>query len=248
MVSLLIAVGGLIGSHVLQEIDRDLRIMYVDYTLAATALGHISADVMRYRATIIRAIEALTQRDFERISASLPEQRARILGAVDRYATATGRMSRRGGDESQELQAVRDSLDAYFSAADQTIALMTKLWEATSSQEAVALRTKAEVHAAENAGAKLIQVSLALDRLVETVAEVARILQEEGRRAIRMASAALIVGTLMIVLLVLFSQRLPLSPTLEPRSAFREPDRFESASFLKPDEEDHAEKFSARKS
>jgi len=248
MLSLLIAVGGLVGSHVLQEIDRDLRIMYVDYTLAATDLGHISADVMRYRATIIRAIEALTQRDFERISASLPEQRARILGAVDRYATATGRMSRRGGDESQELQAVRDSLDAYFSAADQTIALMTKLWEATSSQEAAALRTKVEVHAAENAGAKLVQVSLALDRLVETVAEVARILQEEGRRAIRMAGAALIVGSLLIALLVLFSQRLPPSPSLEPRSALREPDRFESTSFLNPAEDDHAEKFSARKS
>ncbi|MGH7227753.1 MAG: hypothetical protein ACREIH_00955, partial [Nitrospiraceae bacterium] len=143
---------------------------------------------------------------------------------------------------------VRDSLDAYFSAADQTIALMTKLWEATSSQEAAALRTKAEVYAAENAGAKLIQVSLALDRLVETVAEVARILQEEGRRAIRMASAALIIGSLLIALLVLFGQRLSPSPRSEPRSALREPDHLGSPSFLNPAEEDHAEKFSARKS
>lgn len=36
--------------------------MYAEYTLGATDLAHISADVMRYQATIIRALEADSQK------------------------------------------------------------------------------------------------------------------------------------------------------------------------------------------
>lgn len=219
LVSLLIAVGGLASSHILRGIDRDLRIMYADYTLAATDLGHISADILRYRATIRRALEAPTLKDFERISASLPDQRARILNAVDRYAAASGRVSRSGRSEAQDLQAVRESLDAYFSASDVTIALLTKLWGASSSPEAAALKSKAELYAAfENARPKLIQVSFALDRLLETVAEVAKDLQAEGVGAIRASSAVLLLGSFLLALLVLFGQRLSPSPRIESRS------------------------------
>lgn len=248
LVSLLIAVGGLVSSHILRGIDRDLRIMYADYTLAATDLGHISADILRYRATVRRALEAPTLKNFERISASLPDQRARILKAVDRFVAASAQVSRSGRSEGQDLQAVRVSLDAYFSAADVTIALLTKLRRATPPQEAAALRSKTEVYAAfENARPTLIQVSLALDRLVETVAEVAKDLQGEGARVIRIASAALIIGSFLIALLVLFSQRLSPSPSLEPRSALREPDRLESPSFLNSVEENEVENISVRK-
>ena len=217
LVSMLIAVGGLVSSHILRGIDRDLRVMYADYTLAATDLGHISADILRYRATIRRALEAPTLKDFERIAASLPDQRTRILKAVDRFVAASGRVSRNGRSEAQDLQAVRDSLNSYFSAADVTIAFLTKLRRATSPQEAAALRSKAEVYAVfENARPTLIQVSLALDRLLETVAEVAKDLQEEGVRAIRMASAVLLVGCFLLAMLVLSGQRLSPSPRSEP--------------------------------
>jgi hypothetical protein len=46
--------------------------MYTEYTLGVTDLARISADVMRYRNTIIRALEADRQKDFERITESLP--------------------------------------------------------------------------------------------------------------------------------------------------------------------------------
>ena len=78
-ISLLVVGLGLIGARALSEIDQDLRIMYTEYTLAATDLAHISADIIRYRTTVIRALEAATKKDFERITTSLPDQRARIL-------------------------------------------------------------------------------------------------------------------------------------------------------------------------
>lgn len=248
LVSLLIAAGGVVSSHALREIDENLRIMYTDYTLAATGLGHVSADVIRYRATVVRAVEAPTRKDFERISASLPDQRGRILKAVDHFAAATVTVSRNGRNEAPDLQETRNSLAAYFSADDETVALLIRMWQTTSREEAAALRNKAEVHLTDNAGPKLMQVSLALNGLIETVAAVARDLHTEGRRAIRTASAVLLVGCALIVLLILSGQRLPPSPSLEPRSVLREPGQVEPSSFLHSRDEDQAKKFSIRKS
>lgn len=200
----MIATLGLAGARELSQVDQDLRIMYTEYTLAATDLAHISADIIRYRTTIIRALEAPTKKDFDRITASLPDQRARIQHAIDRYAAASLRVSRSGRSEPEDLNAVRASLDAYFAAASQTIALLVQVWTAKSPQEAAELRSKAEIHAADNSGPKLIQVSLALDRLLETVADVAKDMRDEGTRTLRMTSTALTVGSVLLALLNLF--------------------------------------------
>src|SRR5581483_103971 len=189
---------------------------YTEYTLAATDLAHISADIIRYRTTIIRALEAPIKKDFDRITASLPDQRARIQHAIDRYAAASLRVSRSGRSEPEDLQAVRESLDAYFAAASRTISLLVQLWQAKSPQEAAELRSKAELQAADNSGPKLIQVSLALDRLLETVAEVAKDMRDEGTRVIRDTSRALMVGSVLIGVLNLLMRRTRPAPEAQP--------------------------------
>lgn len=206
-VSLLIVMLGWLGAQALSKVDEDLRIMYTEYTLGATDLAHISADTMRYRNTIIRALEAKTKKDFERITVSLPEQRARIQHALDRYAAASLRVSRSGRSEPQDLQAVRDSLDAYFSAASQTISLLTQEWTARTPQEAETFRIKAELASADNAGPKVIQFSIALDRLLETVADVAKDMRDEGTQTIRQTSTLLLIGSLTLAVLTLLLRR-----------------------------------------
>src|SRR5581483_3507143 len=209
LISALIAGLGWVSGQALSQVDQDLRVMYTEYTLGAADLAHISADVMRYRNTIIRALEAPTKKEFERITESLPYQRARIQHAIDRYAAASLRVSRSGRSEPRDLQAVRDSLDQYFSAASLTIQLLTQEWNAPSAKEAAEFRRKAEIHAADNSGPKMIQVSLALDRLIETVADVAKDMRDEGTRTIRRTSAMLVGGSFFIALLNLFLTRSP---------------------------------------
>ena len=230
LISVLIAGLGLMVAQALSQIDRDLRIMYTEYTLAATDLAHISADIIRYRTTVIRALEAPTKKDFERITASLPEQRARIQHAIDRYAAASLRVSRSGRSEPEDLQAVRESLDAYFAAASRTNSLLVQLWLAKSPQEAAQLRSQAEHHAADNSGPKLIQVSLALDRLLETVADVAKDMREEGTRVIRATSAALTIGSVLIAFLNLLV-KLPTESSGAPPSSSLQPARRPETAF-----------------
>lgn len=215
-ISLLIVALGWTGAQALSQIDQDLRLMYTEYTLGATDIAHISADVIRFRTTVIRALEAPSQKDFERITASLPELRARIQHSVDRYAGASLRVSRSGRSEPQDIQAVRESLDAYFSAASKTMALLTQQWAARTPQEASMYRTQAEVHAADNAGPKLIQVSVALDRLLDTIADVAKDMRDEGTRTIRQTSSLLVVGSLVLALLNLLVRRRAPAPPAVP--------------------------------
>lgn len=207
VVSILVAGLGWLSGQALSRVDQDLRIMYTEYTLGAADLAHISADVMRYRNTIIRALEADSQKEFERITESLPTQRARIQQAVDRYAAAGLRVSRSGRSEPEDIEAVRRSLDQYFSVASTTVQLLTQEWTAGSQSEREILRRKAEEHAADNGGPKMIQVSLALDRLLDTVADVAKDMREEGTRAIQHTSLLLVVGSFFIALLNLFLAR-----------------------------------------
>ncbi len=207
LVSILIAGLGLLAAQALGRVNQDITLMYAEYTLGATELAHISADAMRYRNTIIRAVEAPSRQDFERITAGLPEQRARIQHSIDRYAAASLRVSRSGRSEEIDMRAVKDSLDAYFQAASKTMTLLTQMWVAATPKEAAALRHEAELHAADNAGPKMIQISLALDRLLETVSEVAKDMRDEGTQVLRETSTVLVVGSLLIALLNLFMGR-----------------------------------------
>ncbi len=204
LVSLLVVVLGVCSAVVLDRVDQDLRIMYTEYTLAAADLAHISADVMRYRTTVIRGLEAPGEEEFARLTVPLPAQRTRIEQAVERYAKASLRVSRSGRSERDDLQALKKSLEAYFAAAGEAVRLMSQVWTAASPAEAAELRHRAELHAADNAGPKLIQVSLALDRLMETVADVAKDMREEGASTIRAIGVVLLGGSFLLALLNLW--------------------------------------------
>lgn len=130
VISALIAGLGFISAHAFSQIDADLQIMYREYTWAAVDLAHISAEVLRYRVTILQAIESSTNKEFEQLTSPLADRRARIQHEVDRYAAASLRVSRSGRNEPEDLQAVQQSLDAYFSSASKTITLLIKSWSA----------------------------------------------------------------------------------------------------------------------
>lgn len=207
LASIVMVAVGLMGARALNHVNQDLRVMYTEYTLAAVDLAHISGDLIRYRTTIIRALEAPDKTSFEQIIAPLPNQRAQVQHAVDRYAAASLRVSRSGRSEPEDLEAVRESLDAYFSTASRTISLLTQSWAAVTPQQAVELRHVAELHAADNAGPKLIQVSLALDHLLETVGEVAKDMRDDGTRTVEETGALILVASILAAGLNLVARR-----------------------------------------
>ncbi|WP_269457663.1 MCP four helix bundle domain-containing protein [Nitrospira japonica] len=197
---------GWIGSQTLSHVDQDLRTIYAEYTMAAADLGHVNGELIRYRTTVLRAIEAETKADFVRIAASLPNVHSRIDKAIQRFVDATNDASpgkNMDARELEELKNVQQRLTAYIDSSHYTIELLKNRWEAKSANEASRLRKAAEEHAAKDAGRKLIGVTLELDRLLEVVAEIAGEVRKEADVSLRIATMEFMVTSVLLAALVL---------------------------------------------
>jgi len=180
--------------------------MYAEYTMAAADLGHVNGELIRYRTTVFRAIEAETKGDFVRIAASLPNIQARIDKALQRFVDATNDASAgkiMDARELEELKTVQQRLTAYIYSSYYTIDLLKDRWEAKSANEARRFREAAEQNAAKDAGTKFIGVTLELDRLLEVVAEIAGEVRKEADLSLRAATIEFMVTSVLLAVLVL---------------------------------------------
>lgn len=206
LISLLIVASGWAGSQTLIRVDQDLRVIYTEYTLAATDLGHLNGELIRYRTSVIRAIETDSKEEFHRILASLPEKRARIDKAITRFVDAAKDASfgnKMDARELAELKAVRERIDVYMDSSRHALQLMEQRWSAASPVEAQRLQNGAREYLAEDAGTKYMSVTGELDRLLEVVATIAGDVKKEADSTLRIVTTVLIMVSLTLGVLVL---------------------------------------------
>lgn len=206
-ISLLIAASGWVGSQTLIRVDQDLRVIYAEYTLAATDLGHVNGELIRYRTSVIRAIEADTKEEFQRIVASLPQKQTRVNNAIERFVEATNDASfdkKMDARELAELKTVRETIDAYMASSHHALQLMEQRWKVVSRDEAQRLQDAAKQYLAKDAGTKYMSVTVEVDRLLEVVAAIAGEVRKEADYRLRIVTVILIAVSLALALLVLF--------------------------------------------
>lgn len=206
-ISLLIIASGWVGSQTLIRVDQDLRVIYAEYTLAATDLGHVNGELIRYRTSVIRAIEADTKEEFQRIVASLPQKQTRVNNAIERFVVATNDASfdkKMDARELAELKTVRERIDAYMASSHQALQLMEQRWKVVSRDEAQRLQDAAKQYLAKDAGTKYMSVTVEVDRLLEVVAAIAGEVKKEADSRLRIVTVVLIAVSLVLALLVLF--------------------------------------------
>jgi hypothetical protein len=216
LISILILASGVYGSQTLTRVDQDLRIIYAEYTLAATDLGHVNGELIRYRTSVIRAIEADRKEDFQRIVASLPQKHTRLDKAIERFVEATNdasRGKRADARELSELKAVQKSIEAYMASSQHALSLMERRWSLGSGAEARRLQELARRYVATDTAAKFINVTIELDRLLEVVATIAGEVKKEADASLRVATMAMIAVSLALAVLVL---TVPLPAKAEP--------------------------------
>jgi hypothetical protein len=206
VISLLIMVGGWLGSNTLIRIDQDLRVIYAEYTLATTDLGHLNGELIRYRTSVIRAIETDNREEFHRILASLPTKRTRIDQAIERFVAATNAVSGgRGLDarELLELKAVQEKIAAYMASSQNALQIMEKRWNIAPAVEAQGLQKRAREYLAEDAGSKYMSVTVELDRLLEVVAGIAGDVKKDAESTLRVVMLLMVSISLSLGILVL---------------------------------------------
>lgn len=210
VISALIAGAGLGGAYTLTTVDQELRVLYAEYTLATTDLGHINAQLIRYRTSVLRAIEADSREEYQRIVDALPLKRNRIEQPLERFikaALATASTKSEAIEELAELRAVKARVAEYMATSDQTVQLLNQRWQTASPGEVRRLRDLAEENAAKRAGEKFVAVTLELDHLLDVVAKIAGEARSEADRQLRIMSAIVIAVSSFLIGLVLFTKR-----------------------------------------
>ena len=185
-------------------------LLYAEYTLATTNLGHINAQLIRYRTSVLRAIAADTREEYQRIVEVLPLKRNRIEQPLEQFIKATQATSSKHSEvieELAELRSVKARVAEYMATSDQTIQFLNRRWQTTSPLEAQRLHDLAEENAAERAGEKFVAVTLELDRLLDVVAKIAGEARNEADRQLRTMTAIVIAVSSFLISLVLFTRR-----------------------------------------
>lgn len=209
IVSVVIAASGWWGAAWLKSVDQNIRVIYSEHSLAVTDLGHIYADLIRYRTMVLRAIEADSERDFEEIKSSLPVVRTRMEGAIERYIRASNRATSGGKIDARELVELKDvqrKLDVYLTSSEHTLQSAERMWKTTPPVERGHLREEAERYAATIAGAKLVNVTAALDGLLTTVGRIGGEVRQDGDNTLRLMTIIIVLTSMGLILLVLLFQ------------------------------------------
>lgn len=178
----IVASMGFFSIHGIQEVREYLNIVYVDYTVAGTDLAKVSTNLIRYRNNIVLAVNAKDQVSMEALLAPQDKLKKQVLASLEAYAATVLRISSSGRDEKKDLERLREALNSYLTSAQVSIDLNREAWRAKTPAEAATFQEKAKDNAAKDAGPKLEMAAAALDELVETVAAVAKDMNEEGER------------------------------------------------------------------
>ena len=205
LISLLIIVGGWLGSRTLIRVDQDLRVIYAEYTLATTDLGHLNGELIRYRTSVIRAVDTDNKEEFHRILASLPGKRTHINQAIERFVIATNDASvgrRLEARELAELKAVQEKIAAYMASSQKVLQIIEQRWKSPAA-EVEGLQTQAREYLAEDVGTRYMSVTVELDRLLEVVAGIAGDVKKDADSTLRVVTMLLVTISLTLSVLVL---------------------------------------------
>ena len=201
-VAVITAVMGWLGAQATLAMRENLRIVYVDYTAPATDMAKTATALGWHRNNVLQMLQAKGRPEYERLRAAQPELQQTILKGCDDYAATELRVSRAGRSEQTDYTAFRQQLDAYFVAAEDTMRAADGIWAAPVPGQAAAARERTAA-LASRAGPKYEAASSGLDRLLGTIADVAKDMNDDGQETARRSLITVGVGASLAVLLAI---------------------------------------------
>ena len=195
LMGVLMGVLGGVAADGLTTLRESLRVVYEDYTVAATDLASVANNLNRTRTNDFLALDAATKADFDKVVARDAEITEAVQKPLAAYAATVLRVSRSGRNETKDLQTFRDAYAAYVAASEMSLETLKRAWASPTKQEMEALQAKARTNAVQQAGLKMEVTIAALNELLTTVKAVAQDMNEEGTAAAAAARRILAIGT-----------------------------------------------------
>ncbi len=194
---------GSLGVHALSSLRENLRIVYADYTVAATDVAKAGAALAQYRNLGVIASGAKDEAECDRAIREQMECAKTMSESMDAYAATTLRVSRAGRNESKDLDTFRTALKEYFEAAGEVSSTSRQAWDANTDEERVTLQNHARQLSLTKSGPALDKALAALRELVATISDVASDMNNDGQATATAGFWTLSAGTVTAIALSL---------------------------------------------
>jgi methyl-accepting chemotaxis protein len=189
---------GWVGVATLQD---NLRTVYVNYTEPVIDLATVRGNMGLYRNTVLQAVQAKNQREYESAATKLPSLREGIDKPLAVYANSAMRVSKSGRNEAEDLKKFRAAMDAYYASAFGVISALADANALPDPEMQERMRSLAATSEFAESAPKFKAASERFAELLKTVGEVAKDLHEEGEAAAGSAKRVLLGGLLVSLLL-----------------------------------------------
>ncbi len=201
-VGVIIIAVGLVGVLGLQTVREQLRIVYEDSTVALAELGTASSNLGLYHDALLTAGRATRDAEFEETVSLLPMLKNNTLAPLQTFAEGQLGISRSGRDEAKDLQALREALNAYFTAAEGAMsAYHDSFASSLSDDQQVMMRNLGSLALSVEVGRKYNAATLGVRELLATVQEVAKDRNEIGQAVAANRTRVMIGGAFVAIVL-----------------------------------------------
>ncbi len=201
-VGVIIVAVGLVGVLGLQTVREQLRIVYEDSTVALAELGTASSNLGLYHDALLTAGRATRDAEFEETVSLLPMLKNNTLAPLQTFAEGQLGISRSGRDEAKDLQALREALNAYFTAAEGAMsAYHDSFASSLSDDQQVMMRNLGSLALSVEVGRKYNAATLGVRELLATVQEVAKDRNEIGQAVAANRTRVMIGGAFVAIVL-----------------------------------------------
>ncbi len=202
IIGVVIAIVGLLGVFGLQQVRQKLRVVYDNSTQNLAALASAGSSLGLYHDSLLEASRARTRVEFDVAVKPLATRNNATLDPITGLAGSQLRVSKSGRDESKDLTALQDALNAYFKAAAGVLStLQDSLNPNFSEEQRVLFKELAATSVATDVASRYSDATKKLGEMVASAREVAKDLNDEGQAVAQKQTINVIGGALLAIVL-----------------------------------------------
>jgi twitching motility protein PilJ len=192
---------GFLGIRGLQQLGGQLKIVYTNSTTALANLGTAISNLGLYHDTLLSIGRATRKSDFDEAVRALPQLKRQVLDPLKTYSEGTMHVSRSQRNETTDYQALDKALKAYFLTAEGAIsAFQDSFAPNLKEDQRTAMRELGQLALSVEIADKYAAASKQLNRLLVTVQEVAKDLNEDGQQVAETRTRFMILGAFAAIL------------------------------------------------
>ncbi len=201
LVGLVMIVVGVMGLLGLQQLRTQLQIVYENSTIALGNLGNTSSNLGLYHDAILTAGRQTRKADFDDSIKPLAELKGKTLAPLTAYAGGQMHVSSGGRDETKDYQALKQALDAYFSAAEGAISAFEDSYSsAMAPDQRAMMRDLGTLALSVDVSTKYSAATARVSELLKTVQDVAKDLNDSGQALAEERTQLVVLGAGVAVL------------------------------------------------